>query len=74
MERDDESERFEPFDETLGFAFRVAALVVVAAEVSVELAGEDNMCQQAQMIECLIAPGAFLWPRRGFSRVYWAAR
>src|SRR5262245_65125905 len=32
------------------------------------------MCQQAQMIECLTAPMARPWPRRGRSRRYWAAR
>src|SRR3954451_23011000 len=32
------------------------------------------MCQQATMIECLTAPSAFLWPRRGLRRAYWAAR
>src|SRR3954452_3521124 len=32
------------------------------------------MCQQATMIECLTAPSAFLCPRRGLRRAYWAAR
>ena len=37
------SERFEPFDEPLGFSFGVAALEVVAAEVGVELAGGEHV-------------------------------
>ena len=37
------SERFEAFDEALGFAFGVAALEVVAAEVAVELAGGEHV-------------------------------
>ena len=73
LERDVVSERFELFDEALGEAFGVAFAEVVAAEVAVELAGGEHV-PAGDEDECLTAPRAFLWPRRGLSRAYCAAR
>ena len=62
-------ELFESGDETLGDPLGIAPLEEVAAELAVELPVE-SMCQTATMIECLTAPRAFLWPRRGRRRWY----
>ena len=67
------AERFELGDEALGDPLRIAPAEVLAAELAVELPVE-SMCQTATSIECLTASRAFLWPRRGRSRWYWAAR
>ena len=59
----------QPFRRFLG----VAALEVVAAEVAVELAGCEHVPAGADD-RVLDGAEGFLWPRRGRSRWYWAAR
>jgi hypothetical protein len=67
LEGDVVSERFELFDETAGCAFGAAVGEVVAAGFAVELAGCEHV-PAAMMMECLTAPRARPWPRRGRRR------
>jgi hypothetical protein len=73
LEVDGVAEAFELGDEALGGLFGVAAGEVVAAEVVVDLAGGEHV-PDGDDDRVLAEPSAFLWPRRGRSRVYWAAR
>jgi hypothetical protein len=68
------SERFELSDETFGDPFRVAFAKEIAAEIDV-LARRLTACASRRSgSEYLTAPSARLWPRRGLSRAYRAAR
>ncbi len=67
------SEAFELGDEAFGGLVGVAALEVVASQVVVKLGGGQHV-PDGDDDRVLTAPRAFLCPRRGLRRWYWAAR
>jgi len=67
------AEALELGDESFGESFGVAFAKVVTAEVVVELAGAQHVPDDADD-RVLDGARAFLWPRRGLSLAYWAAR